>query len=308
MLLLFCVLVAAMHSGCWGAYKDSPYEGFRVSKFLRSVLLAAPITVFFWLVPAFRPEVRTASSLGLIVAYATTFERGATELYKGFIRNEKHSKYAAPSAFCVVGQPVAGIQRVALGALLMFAGLVFVAAPSEVHFGMPNGLALAALWGGLGGLAIAIGGAWKDTPIEGFKPATFLRSPFVAMMLAVILSRISNNLQLTTVAAMGAERMAVELWKTFITEKLPSKFNSQTIAERHTVPYRDFLLMPYFVTWTILAFLLPASFTGPIVAAVVVGLSSIPARRMRRRFALAGGSLRVSVGHSFGRFSARLIN
>jgi len=39
MIYLFLALVAGIHVACYGAYKDSPYEGFKLIRFFREFLI-----------------------------------------------------------------------------------------------------------------------------------------------------------------------------------------------------------------------------------------------------------------------------
>jgi hypothetical protein len=80
------------------------------------------------------------------------------------------------------------------------------------------------LWAVLGGTGIAVGGALKDAPFEGFRPLTFLRSPIVAAALGLLVIRQTSDSYTVMLASMGGERIAVEAWKTFIVFKHPSKF------------------------------------------------------------------------------------
>ena len=40
-LLLVTGTLAGLHAATWGAFKDSPYEGFRATRFLRSIAVGA---------------------------------------------------------------------------------------------------------------------------------------------------------------------------------------------------------------------------------------------------------------------------
>lgn len=83
----------------------------------------------------------------------------------------------------------------------------------------------AALIGLAVGLVVAAGGAYKDAPYEGFKPATFWRSPMVAAVEAPILAELFDypNPLLLALATMAAERVTVEGWK-IARCKMPGKF------------------------------------------------------------------------------------
>lgn len=76
------------------------------------------------------------------------------------------------------------------------------------------------------GLSVALGGAIKDAPYEGFNPVTFMRSPVVGAIEAPIISYAFKGkvhpvlLFLSTIAT---ERLTVELYK-ILRAKVPGKF------------------------------------------------------------------------------------
>jgi len=61
--------------------------------------------------------------------------------------------------------------------------------------GTINDVAIGAFVGFLAGLAVAIGGAIKDSPNEGFKLLTFIRSPLIGMVEGAILQPGSRPVQ-----------------------------------------------------------------------------------------------------------------
>ena len=69
--------------------------------------------------------------------------------------------------------------------------------------------------GMLVGSLTAIGGAVKDAPYEGFDFSTFMRSPVLTGLWAVILGEMFPKVPVLPVAlaAVGAERLTVELYK-----------------------------------------------------------------------------------------------
>jgi hypothetical protein len=62
----------------------------------------------------------------------------------------------------------------------------------------------------------AIGGALKDSQFEGFIPLKFLRSPFMGALTGMLMIRFSTRWFLVALAAVGSERVLVELYKTFL--------------------------------------------------------------------------------------------
>ena len=83
---------------------------------------------------------------------------------------------------------------------------------------------------GFGGWLTAVGGAWKDAPVEGFSGWKFLRSPVVATAWAVVLSRFTGDWVLLTLAAAGWSVISIETYKTFLTGgRPPGKFADKPV-------------------------------------------------------------------------------
>ena len=83
--------------------------------------------------------------------------------------------------------------------------------------------------GGASGLAVAIGGAIKDAPYEGFDLATFVRSPIIGAVEGPILDRVfkSPNGWLLALATIATERITTESYKLIRAQKTlkaPGKF------------------------------------------------------------------------------------
>jgi len=75
-------------------------------------------------------------------------------------------------------------------------------------------------WGNLaagfiGGLLVALGGALKDAPYEGFDPATFWRSPVIASVWGVVLGVEfpRTSCVLLGMSTIGLERVTIETMK-----------------------------------------------------------------------------------------------
>ncbi len=83
--------------------------------------------------------------------------------------------------------------------------------------------------GFIAGLLVAIGGAIKDAPYEGFSAQTFWRSPFIGMIEGAILGEKYQNLPdiILLFAVIGFERLTIELFKlnrALSNEYVPGKF------------------------------------------------------------------------------------
>lgn len=220
-------LVAGTHAATWGAYKDSPYEGYHPLRQVRTLLVAAIAAL-------------VAVSTGLVdphtvipaIGVVYTLERLSTEWWKTIIRIDDQSAYTIPMRLGFRGRPVDvhGV-RYAVGALILLAlasvGIGLRTAQMSSG-GLPWWLLVPTV-GGLGGWATAAGGAWKDAPVEGFSGAKFLRSPAVATTWAVPLSFLTDDWLTLCVAAGGLSVFSIETYKTFWTGgRAPGKFAEQS--------------------------------------------------------------------------------
>lgn len=77
--------------------------------------------------------------------------------------------------------------------------------------------------GWLAGTLCSLGGALKDSPLEGFKRSTFPRSMVVATLWGLVSTAVTADFFLAFAFAGYFERMTVEGWK-IIRAKRPSKF------------------------------------------------------------------------------------
>ena len=84
--------------------------------------------------------------------------------------------------------------------------------------------------GGAGGWLTAVGGAWKDAPIEGFSGWKFLRSPAVATLWALVLVPVVDDWWVLAVSAGGLSVLVIETYKTFLTGgRPPGKFAGKPV-------------------------------------------------------------------------------
>lgn len=220
---------AGIHVATWGAYKDAPFEGFRPVSYLRSVVLAivAAVALLAW------PAVRNTSNVLVVIGVVYATERLATEWWKAIVRVEDQSVYSIPMRLGFHGRPVDNpLVRYGAGILVILAIAATMAAAATIQYLLPNvpdWLTVATV-GATGGWATAIGGAWKDAPIEGFSPWKFLRSPVVAMFWAIPLSLMTTDWVLLSVSAGGMAVASIETYKTFLTGgRPPGKFATRPI-------------------------------------------------------------------------------
>jgi hypothetical protein len=218
--------LAGLHAATWGAFKDSPYEGFRVLRFLRSVVVGAVCAFFV----SSREGVEGASLLVLVgVCYAG--ERLVTEWWKAILREDTQTAFTIPMRLAFLGRPVdARAPRYAVGLLVAIGTALLVLTVSRAG---PDVASvpwwLAGSVGGISGWLTAAGGAWKDAPVEGFETAKFFRSPVVATAWALALTPMTGDFALLALAAGGLAVASIETYKTFLAGGAPGKFAGQPV-------------------------------------------------------------------------------
>ena len=218
-------LAAGAHVATWGMYKDSAYEGFCPRKYVRSILVAGLVAVVLQSLVGF--DLGRAPGVVLLFGMTYAAERFLLEYHKSFFRQEDQSKYFIPMAFHIGGRVVErpGVRRLAS---LAYLGLV-AGAVATIHAldrtGPPATLLTLVLVGSAGGWGSALGGAWKDAPLEGFSPLKFLRSPLLAAAFALLLGTMSQSRLVVATAALGYTVAAIETYKKFTqTHEPPGKF------------------------------------------------------------------------------------
>jgi hypothetical protein len=218
-------LLTGTHAATWGAFKDSPFEGFKPVSFARTIVLA----VLAALVLAVATDLETTMAPLVFVGLIYAVERLATELWKSFIREDDQDAYAIPMRIAILGRTVDGRgPRYLLGVAIFVAvvAMAFVAAALQPADGGPPYLLV--LVGGIGGWLTAVGGAWKDAPVEGFSGWKFLRSPVVATAWTIMLLPFTQDWVALTFAAAGLSVLSIETYKTFFTGgRPPGKFDGK---------------------------------------------------------------------------------
>jgi hypothetical protein len=102
----------------------------------------------------------------------------------------------------------------------------------------------------LGGFVSAIGGAWKDAPLEGFEPLKFLRSPLIAALAGLGLAVFTRHYLLIALAALGYERALLETYKTFFFPQKPrGKFAGKPIRFPDMLERRKPFAWVYAAIW-----------------------------------------------------------
>ena len=175
------------------------------------------------------------------------------EVWKTFVREEDQGKYFIPMQLSVRGVPVmdrrlrlaAGAAYVATVALC----LVAIAKLDRVADAPPGPFAVALVALALGAI-VAIGGAWKDAPKEGFQLLKFFRSPAMTVLFALALARLTPSVLQASVAALGFERAAAETYKTFFFPDRPrGKFAGKPVLYPEMLTRRRRFVPAYVAIW-----------------------------------------------------------
>lgn len=251
-LSLLVGLLAGSHTATWGMFKDAPHEGFTVRRYLRSVWVAvalAPVAAWLGAIDPARPA-------GAIVLFGLVYalERASTEFYKTFIREEDQSKYFIPMQFHVLGRVVESrwIRLLVGGGLVATALLLLVTARAIQEASGPE-LPRLLVVASMGGWFSAMGGAFKDAPIEGFQTFKFFRSPAVATAYGLLLSPLTTSWPILALAAVGYTVASIETYKTFFFPKRPrGKFAGKPILFPAMLRRRLYFVPVYVLIWVVI--------------------------------------------------------
>ena len=242
-------VVAGTHTATWGMYKDAPHEGFR--HYPRSIVVSALLApIIAWVA-----GLDALSASGIVVLFGVTYccERGLTEFYKTFVRFEDQSKYTIPMQFHVFGRVVPkGARRWTIAwshvAVIFLAGYGIQAMQGrEVGVSRPL---MFFLLGSVGGWLSAFGGGFKDAPIEGFHTLKFFRSPLLAALYALLLSRFTDSYLLAALGGLGYTVATIETYKTFFFPNRPrGKFADKPILYPEHLETRKRFVPLYAAIW-----------------------------------------------------------
>jgi len=257
---------AGAHAATWGMYKDAPHEGFTWPRYLRSVLVGAGVAPLVRLVLG----IRLGGAAGIVLLFGGTYavERLAHEVYKTFIRREDQAKYAIPMALAVDGRVVRNhALRFVLGVIYVaaIAGLLAAIRGFELCIAptSPGVLPIVLVGWALGWIS-ALGGAWKDAPIEGFDLWKFFRSPVLALAYAVLLAGVTSDYLHITVAAVGFTVATTETFKTFFFPSTPrGKFAGKPVLFPEQLRRRRYFVPLYVGIWLGVIVAGALAFSGP---------------------------------------------
>ena len=218
------IVVSGAYTSLWGAFKDGPYEGFKPKTFPRSVYFHIAIFLPLYFLPIFSDHV---GHLDLIQLFFLVMgiERFLAEIYKGFFRTEDQSKYFVPSRITFFGRYVeSDLLRYGVGTVIVAIVFAFLLVDLPItDFWSYLAVAYAT------GCIVALGGAYKDAPFEGFKPLKFQRSGTVLAVLSPLFYSLADPekpLPLGFLIYMngGLERFSVEYYKTYMQRNMSGKF------------------------------------------------------------------------------------
>ncbi len=227
-------IVSGLYTSLWGAFKDSPYEGFKPRTFPRSIYFHIVIFCVLYFVPiphwarAFQGETLTGfSGLGWVQIFFLIMgvERFLAELYKGFFRTEDQDKYFVPSRMTFFGRYVASdVLRYAVGTALVLGVFAVLLIPARVTTFWAFLLTAYAT-----GLLVSLGGAYKDAPFEGFHLLKFQRSGAVLALCSPLFYFLNDPMHPIAFGFLvymngGLERFVVEYYKTYIQRTMSGKF------------------------------------------------------------------------------------
>lgn len=249
--VLFLGILAGLHAACYGAYKDSPYERFKLNRFVREISIGAVFALLIF----FSTETRNVHPAILFLSFLAC-ARIFTESYKLFIREESQKTYKIPSMLHVFRTVLTSrLQRYAIGiiAYIIFAGFFVLAFKISSIFSLRmSGVLIGLITGSITGF----GGAYKDGFFEGFQIRKFSRSPIIGAFSGYLLSYVTAQPLFLLLSSWGLERMIVEFYKGFVKAKyVPGKFNFIKAKYPEYFVKRKRLIPAYAATWFILVFL-----------------------------------------------------
>lgn len=222
-------IIGSSNAILWGVYGDLLVEKFEGIKVARSLVIGGFVAIYLYLLNPNLP-------IFIVTLLVIAFERSLTEIYKALLRREDQSKYQIPSDLNF--KLNYGIKFV-LGVLLI---AFLLATFFVIDFSADN------LWLALvGGVIVAIGGAAKDAPYEGFDKLKFWRSPVVGVAFGIFLFTFFKDLpsKYFLIAVPGGERIISESYKKIVKGKIPGKFKSSLKRNKKWLERRKNILYLY---------------------------------------------------------------
>jgi hypothetical protein len=223
--LLFAGLFAGTIVASWQGFKDSPWEGFELSKFLRSPIIGVSVSSIMFFIPA------NMDNLGVLILSVICFERLIGEIFKGFLRPKEHEEYIQLLSRLNISH-----ERYVIKLICGFVVFICVAELLYFYIHLPyiiynittNKILLGAISGFIGGITVAIGGAIKDTLSEGFKYKSFIISPVIGFFSGLVVVNFVTTFEMLIIASIGFERIINEFYKTFYFRRNRGIFSNKT--------------------------------------------------------------------------------
>lgn len=255
---LFLSFAGGLMRACQGAYKDAPWEDFGAIKFMRSLAfgLVGGLGLYFfynWMEVVIVPALFLAS-----VVFADSI---LTEVYKRGFRVEDLSKYKMPTIFHLHGRLIRNrLLRMILGMLILVGSIALFWLVQVLDQNWVSVLAgswqWGVLWGLFAGLVVALAGAALDAAWEGFEPLKFMRSIWHGAFWGFIFSHYTVSAGFLVYACLGADRMGLEFYKTFIRKMKSGKFVSDKPTHEGWCETRERILSFYMGVWLLFIALL----------------------------------------------------
>jgi hypothetical protein len=244
-------LVAGLHTSTWGMYKDAPHEGFTWPKYFRSTIVGGVLGLVAY--PFCEWDMTEPGRLLPYFGVCYVLERGATEFWKSFIREEDQAKYFIPMQFGVFGKPIKDApKRIGIGivyAAVVVAAFYGVHLLDEADLGWSPWVVVLTV-GSVGGWISAFGGAWKDAPVEGFETFKFFRSPGVSIFYAAVIAHFTDSYLVIAMAGLGFTIATIETYKTFFFPNKPrGKFAGMPVTNPEMLTKRKGFVPIYAGIW-----------------------------------------------------------
>jgi hypothetical protein len=198
-------------------YEDSIYQRFRVRRLAMRAVLGGIVAVQI----QGRLLLPLTDVAAVILLFGLTYavEWGMMAAWKSLVRGNAPSALSASRTFeTSAGWTSNAALRipVAVGSVTALAlSLLALAQLDRSGVGPPT-IGTSAFAGFGVGMIIAIGGAWKEFPKEGFEMLKFLRSPSMILVLSLGLSFLTDSYLYLAVAAIGYQRAALDIWKALL--------------------------------------------------------------------------------------------
>jgi hypothetical protein len=252
--------VAGLIVSSWQSFKDPPWEGFSAVKFVRSIGVGMLMAFILSMMSA--RGLLSIDNLGAFAFSVLTLERMAGEGVKGFFRRREHAEFHKLLHRIHIPAHIYPV-KIAVGVGYVAGSVWLLRWLSRrlewMMAGSDNPLIPGAVFGMIGGLLVATGGALKDSQFEGFLPLKFARSPIVGTLTGMLMIHYSSTPLLVLLSAIGSERVLVECYKTFLLRRTRGIFDGKPILHPQWLRRRPAFALTYAAAVGVCVFLLGRS-------------------------------------------------